>query len=166
MSAVAFLIFSSAIGIAIFWAKNRNKIYATSKARSELQKRALASESGSVEYFLKNTCTIQEHEFGARILLSELSDMLKVNPQKIAQNYTLNDLLVFINTEERDKSIDPFSYELVERVANQSDKELWEQRWRNTPGLPSNEDALVEFISKMTVCEFLRFFSPLIKKPT
>ncbi|PZA14234.1 hypothetical protein DNK49_22965 [Azoarcus communis] len=78
----------------------------------------------------------------------------------------MRDLLVIsIDSDgnNQSKTIDPFSSELLEKVVALSDKRLWDQKWRDNPELPRNEDDLLDLITKMSVGEFLRFFSPLIK---
>jgi hypothetical protein len=167
MNAFILLIIVAVVIVSLYWVSNRKTFNRVNEAKQRIQKRILALEDRSIDLFLEQCSLVKEYEHGARILLSELADMLKVPPEKLARDLCIDELLVFTfdtGGEEDQQQVDPYSYELIERITSRTDKLIWERRWKDNPDLPRNEDGLAEFISRMTISEFLLFFSPLVNR--
>lgn len=165
MNALILLVIVAVISVGLFSSFNRKTVDKASTARNKLRKQAAALRSYSVSEFLKDA-GLAEDDHRAHALLGALADMLEVEPDKLAHPYPMRDLLVIsvdLDGQNQPQIIDPFSCQLLEKVVALSDKRLWDQKWNETPGLPRNEDDLMDLIAKMNVGEFLRFFSPLIK---
>lgn len=164
LNALIVLVVVAVLGTVLYWVLNRKTTRGVIDARRKLHERAQALELFSVGDFLNDCGLTGQHEQAARKLLSTLAEMLNVAPERVAHDYPLRDLLTIaadaVEPEATEYS-DPFSYDLIERVASLSDKGQWEKRWRECPELPRNEDGLADFILGMTVGEFLQFFSPL-----
>ncbi|NEV65362.1 hypothetical protein [Thiorhodococcus minor] len=167
MNALIWLLISAALGIALFWIGNRKTFDQVNTAAQELRSRASKLNPQSVDGFIESLMLAEEDKYGARVVLLEISELLEVQPEKLAYSYELSELLVY-HPDLRECGaacgIDPFSYMLAERIMGKSRKDLWNERWASQPGLPRNERELTEFISHMNIEEFIRFFSPLIKK--
>lgn len=165
MNALILLVIVALISVVLFSSLNRKTVDRVSTARNRLRKQASALRPYSVSEFLKDA-GLAEDDHRAHALLGVLAGMLEVEPDKLAHNYQMRDLLVISidsDGQNQQQTIDPFSCELLEKVVALSDKRLWDQKWSDKPELPRIEEDLLDFITKMSVGEFLRFFSPLIK---
>lgn len=168
MNALILLVVAATIGVTLYSALNRKTSPTVFAARKTLYEQASRLDEHSIDEFLKNS-GLTENKDSAHMLLAILAGILKVEPEKLAHNYHMKYLLIApLKSENKNEQdiIDPFSHELLEKITNLSEKKLWEQRWHDTPELPRDEDALADFVIKMTVSEFLQFFSPLMKPTT
>jgi hypothetical protein len=136
------------------------------RAKKKLKQNALSCPSNSIDVFL-GTCKIsKKDEQAARLLLLSLSEILDVDPARIAKNLPLIDLFTVEDVNEKTGEIQrfsPFAYDLVEIVVSLSDKRLWEQKWIEHPKSPDTEDELADFILNMTIVEFLQSFAPVTR---
>jgi hypothetical protein len=167
MLALLTLILVALLGVFLFSALNKKSGATFTEARKELKKRASELESCSVEDFLDNCGLSSEDRSRAQTLFSFMGNMLNVPPEKIAQERVMSDLFILSYNEANQNSsvnIDPFSHDLIEGLAKLSNKSLWEQRWREMPELPGNEDEMADWIMKMKIREFIRFFTPLLER--
>lgn len=165
MNALILLVIVAVISVVLFSSLNRKTVDKISTARNGLRKQASALPPYSVSVFLQDA-GIADDDHRAHALLGVLAGMLEVEPGKLAHDYPMRDLLVISidsDSNKQSQTIDPFSCELLEKVVALSDKRLWDKKWSDQPELPRNEEDLLDLITKMSVGEFLRFFSPLIK---
>lgn len=165
MNALILLVIVAVVSVVLFSSLNRKTVDKISTAKNGLRKQASALRPYSVSEFLQNA-GIADDDHRAHALLRVLAGVLEVEPDKLAHDYPMRDLLVIsIDSDGNNQSqaIDPFSCELLEKVVALSDKRLWDKKWSDQPELPRNEEDLLDLITKMSVGEFLRFFSPLIK---
>lgn len=150
---------------------NRKSVRTAISARRSLELQADVLPSHDIHRFLKQCGLAGKDEAAGQVLLRFLADLLKVSPDKLASDYSLRQLYSFSQTavcenEKPTLSLEPFTYELIDGIAKLSDKQLWERRWKYTPGLPCDERKLADFIMQMTVPDLLRFFAPLLKTET
>ena len=142
---------------------NRQAIRSADEARKALEQHATSLPSNDVDAFLAS-CQLngKEAEAGRR-LLQLLAALLHVPMEKLVGNYQMRELFRVLNGGGSHKAIEPLSYELVEGIAALSDKRRWQERWKERPDLPRNEDKLADLIMQMTIGELLKFFAPLVR---
>lgn len=148
---------------------NRKGVRAANSARRLLELQANALPSHDIHGFLNECGLAGENVEAGHMLLQFLAGLLKVSPDKLADDYSLRQLyssskLVASGNGQPISSCEPFAYDLVDGIAKLSDKKLWERRWKDSPGLPCGEEEMADFIMQMTIPDVLRFFAPLMKR--
>jgi hypothetical protein len=137
-------------------------------AKNNIRNRALSRKNTPVSDVLEQ-CLVPEDQLRAGVKLIELlSDLLDVPLSKFGCDIVLREMLQYQPdelTEYDGQVVEPFTYQLIERVAMLSDKGLWEKQWQDDPELPRTEEDLADFVVSMDLCSFIRFFAPLVNAP-
>lgn len=119
---------------------------------------------------------IQETTTGqAQTLLLILGEVLEVDFRLLRADDRLDHLLkvpaglaeagarMSHGQRRRDRPLDFFSLDLVERLALASDKRAWELARASLPHPPTSEESWADLLSTMTIREFLCFFAPTVR---
>lgn len=170
-AAVLVLVLAGMAAVVLTKFLNGKAIRAANSARRSLKLQADALPSHDISSFLKQCGLAERDEAAGHVLLQFLADLLTVSPDKLARDYPMRQLFSFspsvVSKNDRlSYTIEPFTCEMVDGIAKLTNKQLWERRWKDTPGLPRDERKLADFIMQMTVPDLLRFFAPLLKIET
>ncbi len=134
--------------------------------RSPLPMRELILESGVPEVFVLR----------AERLLAGIGEELDVDPRLLRWDDRLDDLLriqrndlntVTLNQWERaglKEYIDVFSYGLMDKIDELSERSEWEKWYAGLPDPPGNEEEWVDLLMSMNVRELLNVFAPVVRK--
>jgi len=151
---IAFIILFSVIYTSIRTRQNKEMI---ALAKYHIRKDLLSREGKPINEILEK-CNLNKEKFSSgRRVLEILSSVVGVPTNKFDASQLLGEILSYGNLE-------PFTYEIIEQLSLHSDKEKWEDCWKNTPNLPYNEDELGDLIMSMDIGRFTRFFSPLMEE--
>lgn len=159
---ISFFVTLSAIILIANYIVNYGGMKRLKLARSHLVHKASLFSSSSVEDFIERSGVGASDYNSAILILDFLARLLCIPTERLTFDFAMRDIFVVVDEKSRGCEVHPFSTDIIEGISRLSDKRLWND---NIPSNIIDDDSLIDFVMSMSLCEFIRFFSPLVKTP-
>ena len=144
------------------------------QARTVIRERIGSRPPRTVDTVLIECGVTRELEPRARIILEPMAGMIGVDPGGLRSSDSLADLVgasrvdlppsaaVLLDQHGIGDRIHVFSYELMYRLETLSTAEGWRRLHESLPSPPRDEEAWIDVIVSMDLCEFVKQFAPTL----
>lgn len=165
---IFFICVISVLGLLIARWSNRKYRRLSKIAKISLEKKIQKLERVDSIQSLVSSCGVSEIYEGRMIGVAKvLMNVLNFGDFIPSKNVVMKSLLQIDVWDKKKggvevKSMEPYSYDLINSLMEIGDKNLWKEALKNNV-IPSSEDDLIEFIMGLTVGEFLKLFTPITR---
>ena len=116
-----------------------------------------------VQAFIKSAVPNEDYA-KADAVLAALAQVLMVPSAKLARDVEMTDLFT-LRSKSSDRRLEPFAYDIVDKLHSASDRVAWDRLFQSDAQLPKNEDQLANFVMQMRVSQVLKVFAPIAARP-